>query len=263
MATVKSKIALNSKTIALSRGRRSFVKKAGAAMSAVFAFAVAGLGKSRTNQDSDLAERLEQLSHRLGCLEDANAIRRLHQTYESCLDQGSYSEIIDLFADEGEVIFNGGLFAGKNQGVRRLYCGYFSQGRTGKKMEPAPGFEADFLKIKEVVEVAQDRQSARAQFPYSLQAGTPLVGNSTLLQMALLQGEGIRQWWEGGIQQAYYVKESGLWKIKRLEYVVKARADYRPGRSWAKPISIPAFARVYPDDPTGPDKLIVREEALI
>ncbi len=118
------------------------------------------------------------------------------------------------FADEAEVVFNGGVFIGKDKGVRRLYCNHFSRNRTGKKIEPAPGFEPDLAQLQDVVEVAQDRQSAKAQFPYSMQVGTPLVSELPLLEMMRQQGQGIRQWWEGGIHDVSYVKERNAWKIQ-------------------------------------------------
>jgi hypothetical protein len=65
------------------------------------------------------------------------------------------------------------------------------------------------------------------------------------------------KWWEGGIYAISYVRDSGNsgWKIKRLEYRILSKASYRPGKSHARPISIPHFSKVYPEDPAGPDIL--------
>jgi len=229
-------------------GRRSFIWKAGAAMSAMVASAATGFSKPNSTLDTDLANQV-------GMLEDANAIRSLHQAYASHLDQGLYEEVINMFSEDGEVVFNGGLFAGKGKGVRRLYCDLFSSGFTGKKIEPAPGFKLDPMQQQDIVEVTLDRKSATGKFPYSMQVGTPMAGDSSLVQMARLQGEGIVKWWEGGVQHVHYVKEGKGWKIKRLEYRVVSTADYRPGRSYARPIEVPAFTKTYPLDPAGPDRL--------
>ena len=77
--------------------------------------------------------------------------------------------------------------------------------------------------------------------------------------MARLHGEGIIKWWEGGIYKVSYVKcvRDGGWKIKRLDHGVLSKADYRPGKSHAGPISVPLFSEVYPEDPSGPDALTV------
>jgi len=109
-------------------GRRSFIWKAGAAMSAVVASAATGFAKSGSN--------------RTDVLEDANAVRSLHRTYEARFHKGSYEEVLDLFAEKAEVVYNGGLFKGQ-KGLSRLYCELFRSGMTGKKIEPAPGFETD------------------------------------------------------------------------------------------------------------------------
>ena len=83
-----------------------------------------------------------------------------------------------------------------------------------------------------------------------------MTGNSQLVQMARLQGEGILKWWEGGIQEISYVKVGDSWKIKGLSYRVISKADYKPGRPYAKPIEVPLLSKIYPADPTGPDRLI-------
>jgi hypothetical protein len=243
-------------------GRRSFMWKLGAALSVVLPSAVAGISKPRVAHGANLKARVDQLSNQLKIHEDTNAIRALHQTYESYLDRGMYEEVVNLFADDGEVFYNGGFFAGKKRGVRRLYCEHFRAGFTGKKIVPAPGFELDTAQLQDMVEVAPDRKSAQARFAYSLQVGAPMISDSQLVEMARLQGQGIIKWWEGGTQEVSYVKEGDSWKIKRLEYRVIAKANYTPGRSYAKPIDVPPFSKTYPADPTGPDKLITATPKL-
>ena len=95
-------------------------------------------------------------------------------------------------------------------------------------------------------------------FTFSIQVGEPIASDSSLAQMARLQGEGVKKWWEGGAYEIAYVKDTkeGAWKIKRLEYQTLSRADYKPGRSHAKPIATNRFSQVYPRDPSGPDRLI-------
>ena len=236
-------------------GRRSFIWQTGAAMSAVVASAVAGIPNQKAASDAGLKDQLAQLSGRIGSLEDANAIRRLHQTYESRLDRGMYEEVAGMFADDAEVVYNGGRFAGKD-GIRRLYSEHFASGRTGRKIEPAPGFDQDPAQQLDIVEVAGDRKTAAGQFPYSMQVGAPMTGDSSLVEMARLQGEGIVHWWESGTHEVSYVKQNDAWKIRKLEYRVTSKADYRPGRSYAKPIDVPAFSSIFPKNPTGPDRLV-------
>jgi hypothetical protein len=250
MVKPTSKTASSSDT-----GRRSFIWKTGAAMSAVVASAVTGISKQEVDAGAGLKDQVNRLSNRIGSLEDANAIRRLHQAYESRLDQGRYEEVAGMFTDDAEVLYNGGVFAGEN-GIRRLYCEHFASGRTGKKIEPAPGFEVDPAQQLDIVDVAGDRKIATGQFPYSMQVGTPMTGNSSLLEMARLQGEGIVQWWESGTHAVSYVKKGDTWEIRKLEYRVTSKADYKPGRAYAKPIDVAVFSSVFPGNPTGPDRLV-------
>jgi len=254
MATLKP-ILETGNSPKLNTGRRSFIWKTGAAMSAVVASAVAGFSKSGADRSTGLQDQIDRLSSQLASLEDANAIRRLHQAYESRLNEGMYEQVVGMFAAAAEVVYNGGLFVGK-EGIRRLYCNHFAPGLTGKKIEPAPGFEPDPAQQLDIVEVAEDRRTATGQFPYSMQVGTPMTGNSSLVEMARLQGEGIVKWWEGGIYEASYVKVGESWKINRLEYRAASKADYKPGRTYAKPIDVPAFSSVFPKNPTGPDRLV-------
>jgi hypothetical protein len=235
--------------------RRSFLWRTGAAMSAVLASAVAGVSKSAPEQEAGSKGDADKLSNQIGRLKDANVIRKLHQTYESYLDKGMYEDVAGMYADEAEAVFNGGLYAGK-KGIRRLYCDHFAPRQAGKKMEPAPGFDLDPALQQDIVEVAADRKTATGQFSYSMQVGEPMTGNSSLVEMARLHGGGIVKWWEGGICEASYVKVGESWKIRRLEYKVVSKADYRPGRAYAKAIDVPAFSKKYPENPGGPDKLV-------
>src|SRR5262245_28265737 len=96
--------------------RRSFLWKAGAALSATAASAaaMASAGAPRaTNTSED------------GAREDADAIRRLHQSFASALNERRYEDLVALFAEDAEVHFNGNIFAGKERGVRRLYVEQF------------------------------------------------------------------------------------------------------------------------------------------
>jgi hypothetical protein len=242
-------------------GRRSFIWKSGAAISAVVASAVTGFSKSGADRSTGSQNPIDRLSAQIGILEDANAIRKLHQSYEAYLDQGLYEEIVSLFADDGEVYFNGGLFSGKDKGIRRLYQGHFNEGLTGKQIEPGPGCQRDAAKHQDAIEVATDRKSAKARFAFSMRVGTPMDSESTLVQMARLQGQGIVHWWESGIYENSYMKIGDAWKIKRINYRTIVQANPALGWAYAKPISVPLFSKAYPEHPTGPDKLVAPEES--
>lgn len=239
-------------------GRRSFIWKVGAGMSAVLAATLPAVAKPLISKDNKLETSVGSLTKQVAILEDEKKIRALNKAYENFLDKGMYSDVLDLFSDDAEVIFNGGVFKGKGKGLDRLFCNHFKSGLTGKTIDQAPGFEVNQEQQQDLVEIASDQKSAKARFSYSIQVGSPLESDSTLVQMARSQGEGIQKWWEGGVYELSYVKgiKEGSWKIQRLEYKTLSRADYKPGRSYAKEISIPQFAKVDPKDPVGPDRLV-------
>jgi hypothetical protein len=241
-----------------SAGRRSFVWRVGAGMSGVLAFAVPGTSGPRVDQDSRSRGTFDELSRRLALLEDELAIRRLHETLEVCLDSGLYRDVVDLFTEDGVVAFNGGVFEGRAGGVRRLYVDRFRPSLAGRRMEVPARFPSGGKPQPAVVTVAADRKSAEARFPYSIQLGAPIVPDSQLARMARLHGERILRWWEGGTYEASYAKDAsdGGWRIQRLEYRVLSRAQ----RSGVRPISVPLFSKMFPEDPAGPDRLLSQAE---
>jgi hypothetical protein len=241
-----------------NNGRRSFLWKAGAALTAAVAYAAPGMANSRANQGNDSDVEINGLSHQLGTLQDEKAIRAVHQAYKAHLDNGRYEEVVDLFAENAEVVFNGGVFKGK-RGIARLYQESFSSGLTGKSIGTAPGFAADATQA-EAVSVAADRMTAKAEFPYSIQVGAPMASESSLVNMARLHGGGIVKWHESGVYAISYAKDArtGSWQMHRLEYRVSSQTDYRPGKAYADPISVPSFVKLYPEDPAGPDSLIIQ-----
>lgn len=230
--------------------RRSFIWKLGAGASAALASA-AGPARAGAGNADDPALRA-------ALLEEERALRMLHRAYEQAMDKGLHEEAIDLFADDAEVLFNGGVFRQRSQGVSRLYRDRFPSGKTGRRMEAAPGFELAAEQQRESVEVSADRLSAKAVFPYSIQVGMPLESETSLVGMARLHGEGVRTWWEGGVYRVTYRKDAagGRWQISRLEYDTLSRADYRSGRTYAGPIFVSRFSRRFPEDQQGPDGLV-------
>src|SRR5262245_4001233 len=234
--------------------RRSFIWKMGAGASAALASTV-GMGvanaETRTTDDPAL---------RAALLEEEKTLRKFHQAFEQAMDKGLYEEVIGMFADDGEVaevVFNGGVFKGRSRGVSRLYRVRFLAVKTGRRMEPAPGFELTADQHRDSVEVSLDLRSAKAVFPYSIQVGMPFETETSLAAMARLHDEGVRTWWEGGVYRVNYRKDdAGHWKISRLEYYTLSRADYRSGKSYAQPISVSPFATRFPADQQGPDDLV-------
>jgi hypothetical protein len=229
--------------------RRSFLRKLGAGASAAVASTV---GMARAE-----APKADSAALRLALLEEEQALRKLHQTFEQAMDNGLHGEVISMFADDAQVVFNGGVFNQRSKGVSRLYRDHFASGKTGGRMEPAPGFEISADQQRDSVEVSPDRLTAKAAFTYSIKVGMPFETESSLASMARLHGEGVRTWWEGGVYKVGYKKDAaGVWEISWLEYDTLSRADWRMGRSYAQPIAASRFSTRFPLDQQGPDSLV-------
>jgi hypothetical protein len=235
--------------VAMGTSRRSFIWKMGMGASATVASA-AGMAKGEADTAGNPALQAALL------LEE-QSLRKLHRSFEQAMDAGLHEEVIGMFADDAEVVFNGGSFR-RRQGISRLYRDNFLTGKTGRRMDPAPGFELAADQQRDSVEVAADRLSAKAEFTYSIQVGTPVESVTSLASMARLHGEGVQTWWEGGVYDISYRKKAadGRWQISRLEYITLSRADYRAGRSYAQSISVPRFSTRYPELQNGPDALV-------
>jgi hypothetical protein len=214
----------------MMNSRRSFMWKLGAGASAAITAAVGSAKPAASGTDDPVL--------RAAMLEDEKALRSLHQRFELAMDNGQFQAAVDLFAADAEVVFNRTTFAGRDQGINRLFLIGFRAGRTGKRMEAAPGLGSGADCPCDAVQVAADRRTATAIFPFSIQVGMPVGSENSLAAMARLHGEGVRTWWEGGNYHVSYAKDaaSDIWQISRLEYRTLARADYRAGRSYASPM---------------------------
>ena len=184
-----------------------------------------------------LTARIEKLEHELALQQDIHQIRRLQYTYGYFIDKSQYNEVVDLFAEDGDVWFLGGIYRGK-AGVRRLYIERFQTQFTQGHNGPRYGWLLDHPQLQMVIDVAPDRRTARARGRSMMQAG--------LHQSA--QGQQ-RAWWEGGIYENEYVRETDVWKIKALRYFPFWHGSFAEG--WAEDAD-----RFHPDGedllPAGP-----------
>jgi len=193
---------------------------------------------------AQLEATVEKLANQVGRLEDVNAIRRLQYTYGYLIDKCMYAETVDLFADDGEVRFMGGIYKGK-EGVRRLYIGRFRKNFTNDYNGPVYGFLLDHPQMQMIIDVALDRKTAKLRGRSMMQAGR---------HESITQGGALpRQWWEGGIYENEYVNDNGTWKIKVLDYNPLWHGMFEKGWAHQPANAYPFSAKTYPEDPLGPD----------
>ena len=204
------------------------------------------------NAAPGLLERLKKLEHELATLRDVHAIRRLQHAYGFYIDKCLYDETVDLFAEDSQVIFMGGIFKGK-AGARRLYCDRFRKNFTGGKNGPMYGFLLDHYLGQDIIDVAPDRKTAHGRLRCFMQAGRH--EKRPPLQAEWNADVKIRQWWEGGLYENTYARENGVWKIKILNYRPIWHADFETGWAHTRDQYVPFFSTTFPSDPLGPDEL--------
>jgi len=211
-----------------------------------------------------LTARIEKLEHELAIQQDIHQIRRIQYTYGYFIDKSQYNEVVDLFSDDGEVWFLGGIFKGK-AGVRRLYIERFQRGFTQGHNGPRYGWLLDHPQMQMVIDVAPDRRTAHLRGRATMQAGQHETAEVDSFSLAELEARPrLRRscWWEGGIYENSYVRENGVWKIKAIRYYPFWHGTFEEG--WAKtPIDyVPNFKTLYPEDPRGPDAFIEPQPRL-
>lgn len=162
--------------------RRSFIRVAGAALSAPVAAAVAHAPVGAVEDDDPKA--------RLARLEDLEAIRALNRAYARHVDSGAHHELAALFADPADRTVD--------PDIRRVVTGGFG--------EP------------DVIEIAADRETASARLPCTVHAERAIAPSCPLVEMAREQGGGVVRRTEQGVFEHLYVRHGGIWKIRRSTY---------------------------------------------
>ena len=215
--------------------RRRFVRTAGAALSATAAAAVAAVPASAVDGLS--------LEGRLARLEDTEAIRRLHLAWLAHVNDGARETALPLFAADAEVQFAGGVFAGRERGIRRLLVDHFGRSLAEARPGPVPTFLQSRDPHLDAIEVAPDRRTAAARLRCTAHMASAIGPDCTLAAMAIQQGEGTLRWQETADIEAAYVREGEVWRISWLIYRTPAGAA--------------TFTATYPTHPAGPDRLVV------
>lgn len=189
-----------------------------------------------------LEAAVAELGRRLTVQEDEQAIRKLQHLYGYLIDKCLYRETVDLFTDDCEVHFFGGIYKGK-AGAARLYIERFQKNFTHGNNGPVDGFLLEHPQIQDIIDVQPDGLTALGRARSFMQAGRHKDFG------------GPRQWWEGGIYENTYRKVDGIWRIHILNYTPQWHADFETGWAHTRPNYVPFLKTPYPEDPTGPDEL--------
>jgi ketosteroid isomerase-like protein len=159
---------------------------------------------------SALEQRVANLEARTQRLQDINDIKRLQRSYGYYLDEGQWDDVADLFADDAELEIG---FDGVYRGRERIRAYWRANGEGGNGL--TPGRLNEHLQVMPVITLATDGQRA----------------NGTWRTIALTGVLGSRAHWSEGPAEIQYVKQAGVWKIRRLQWFQTLHVPYAGG--WA------------------------------
>lgn len=189
----------------------------------------------------DTTERLAALRPRLAAVEsratrvgDINDIENLQGSYGYYTDKMLWDEVVDLFADDGTLeIGPSGVYVGKDS-IRR-YLLSLSDGKQG----PIEGVLYDHFQLQPIATVAEDGQTANGRWRLFLMTG--------------VSGSGSGGNWGEGVYENEYVKQNGVWKIRKLHWYATFVAPYEGGWLRTDRRAVEAYATgrgVTPDRPS-------------
>jgi hypothetical protein len=158
--------------------RRAFFLQGGAALGA--GVATTGAAAAISAKTSPAQDQMDQLQRQLALTEDREAIRQLYLALTGQIETRTY--------EQG---------AGKP---------------TILRLRP------NHLQLKDTLVFSEDRLQAAAVYHVDVALATPLQGDSTIVQMARLQGHMADHRWEAGKLEARYVKAQDKWQLASLSY---------------------------------------------
>jgi SnoaL-like domain len=188
--------------------RRDFFLQGGAAMGAGMATAVGATGAADPSRPSTAAEQ------QLALWQAREAIRQLHLAYAGLMESQRFEAAVDLFAERAELQLSGACATGK-PAIRQLLTEQYRQ-PTAPTLHCA--YRPNPQQALDTLTVSDNGLEATATLHVDVALGTALQGDSTIAQMARLQGQLADRRWESGIIDAKYVQTDGQWQIAALRY---------------------------------------------
>jgi hypothetical protein len=163
----------------------------------------------------DLSPRLARIADRIASIDaqatridDYNQIRNLQRIYGYYFDEALWDQVLDLFSDDATVeVGEHGLFAGKAS-IRRYYLGL-----TGGRQGLQHGELNNQYQLAPVITLSADGQRANARWRVIIQDGVFEKSAN----------------WGSGMYENEYVKQDGVWKIRRLHFFTRFYSPYKEG----------------------------------
>jgi hypothetical protein len=152
----------------------------------------------------ELEEKVKSLEEEVRTLKDIEQINKLQRIYGYYLDHLMYDDVADLFTDDGILQLDANVLEGK-ESIRDYWK---SNQITAKKPGDVNNRLFVHMQLQGVVDIDQGGQTAKGRWQM-LGLTVDYVGKPPGELQPLIAD---------GVYEDEYVKEKGIWKIKRLIY---------------------------------------------
>jgi SnoaL-like domain len=193
--------------------RRAFFLRGGALLGTGVATAAAA-GALLPGTSPVVPDRLQEVQRELTRHQDREAIRQQHLAFTAAIENQAYEAAVELFDPPADLNLSGLCAHGKPAIMRLLATQYRQQ--QARVLHSA--YRQGPLQQQDLIAIAADGAHATATFHCDVELSAPLSADSTLAQMARLQGQVAERHWEAGRFRARYVKTNGQWKMAALRF---------------------------------------------
>lgn len=205
----------------MNRSRASKTRWSMGAAVAGALLALAPVGSAKADNAARIAAlkaKIVRLSHEAAIVDDTNKIENLQMAYGYYIDRGYWDEAADLFAADATLeMGDDGVYVGQDR-IRKLIIAYGGG-------NPGPGLPYGqynhHMQLQPVVDVAPDGMTAKGRWR-----------EFTLLGQFHKYAK-----WASGVFENDYVKDGGVWKIKKMHYYETFVAPYKGGWASLAPVS--------------------------
>ncbi len=164
------------------------------------------LAANASAQLTDEWNRVQELGRRIVLLEDHDAIEKVQRAYGYYVDKALWPDVADLYQETGTLEIGGrGVFLGKKRVLEYLVTGL---GPVGIRK----GVIINHQQFQGIVDVAPDGQTGKGRWT------------------AFVMGVG---GWGDCTYENEYVKEGGIWKIRKLRASFNMYTSYKDGWQFA------------------------------
>jgi uncharacterized small protein (DUF1192 family) len=154
----------------------------------------------------ELVSLMDDLEKRIGSLQDADEVERLHAIYGYYLARNQWDDLTGIFAPDGTIeIAQRGVYKG-HKGIRRNLNLYGVQ-------DQLPGQLHNHMQFQPVIHISEDRQTA-------------FMRSRAFSMMGSYQGSGM---WMGGVYENIFVKRNGIWMLYKDQVFNTYFAPYDQG----------------------------------